>query len=139
MEYTGRNITYHLFTKGGWYVPLEHVGCSPTAISIMTAQSAPRSLQLPAVAYLPPPCHVSPCVQLVSYPARPVAVVRPCALCCPGADFFITVINQKTTTIMLTVAAVYLFIFLFFSIWWYLVVRSVFVLAWAAIAMSVAT
>jgi hypothetical protein len=35
------------------------------------------------------------------------------------------VINQKTTTIMLTVAAVYLFIFLFFSIWWYLVVRSV--------------
>jgi hypothetical protein len=55
VEYTGRNITYHLFTKGGWYVPLEHVGCSPTAISIMTAQSAPRSLQLPALRICRPP------------------------------------------------------------------------------------
>ncbi|EFN59959.1 hypothetical protein CHLNCDRAFT_133057 [Chlorella variabilis] len=38
-------------------------------------------------------------------------------------DFFITAINQKTTTIALAVSAVYLFAFLFFSIWWYLIVR----------------
>ncbi|PSC68160.1 E set domain-containing [Micractinium conductrix] len=38
-------------------------------------------------------------------------------------DFFITVINQKTTTILLVTAFVYLFVFLFFSIWWYLIVR----------------
>lgn len=38
-------------------------------------------------------------------------------------DFFITMINFKTTDILLIVAAVYLFIFFFFSIWWWLIIR----------------
>jgi hypothetical protein len=41
-----------------------------------------------------------------------------------AADFFISVINQKTTILLVT-AAVYLLVFLFFSVWWYLIVRWV--------------
>ena len=38
-------------------------------------------------------------------------------------DFFISVINLKTGTILGATAVVYLFVFFFFSIWWYLIVR----------------
>lgn len=40
-----------------------------------------------------------------------------------SADFFISVINLKTGTILGATAVVYLFVFFFFSIWWYLIVR----------------
>ena len=38
-------------------------------------------------------------------------------------DFFISVINQKTYIILGATALIYIFVFFFFSIWWYLIVR----------------
>jgi hypothetical protein len=54
---------------------------------------------------------------------NPVVVLRLAFPFPVHADFFISVINLKTGTILGATAVVYLFVFFFFSIWWYLIVR----------------